>query len=340
MNDNQSGILKATQFCYTSVENSCPKQEHSITAHVLMYMTLWTITTVTLCGNLLVIICISHFKQLHTPTNFLTLSLAAVDFLLGVLIMPPSMIRTVESCWYFGDFFCKFHTSTDIMLCSNAILHLFFISVDRYYAVCCPLRYNSRITLALISKIIFISWFLSFMFGFSILFLRTNIKGIENFYEQAIFCIGSCTFIQNQVSGLVATLLSFYIPGFIMVVIYLKIFIVAKRQVRSLKKVAEDRKKTAVRKRETKAAKTLSIVVGVFLTCWLPFFLSSSIDLYMNYSTPALVAEILIWFAYLNSTFNPLIYAFFYTWFRKAVRVIILGELFKSNSSLTKLYTE
>ncbi|ETE68192.1 Trace amine-associated receptor 1, partial [Ophiophagus hannah] len=128
------------QLCCESINGSCIKNSWSMSIRFSMYIFMLCVILATVAGNLAVIISVSHFKQLHTPTNFLILSMAMVDFLLGFCVMPYSMIRSVENCWYFGEFFCKIHTSVDIMLSTASIFHLSFISIDRYYAVCDPLR--------------------------------------------------------------------------------------------------------------------------------------------------------------------------------------------------------
>uniref|UniRef100_A0A8C4RJN0 G-protein coupled receptors family 1 profile domain-containing protein n=1 Tax=Erpetoichthys calabaricus TaxID=27687 RepID=A0A8C4RJN0_ERPCA len=337
------------QFCYVSVNNSCRKFAHPVHTQILIYATLCTAIIVTICGNLLVIISISHFKELHTPTNYLILSLAVVDFLLGGFIMPPFMVltvETVETCWYFGEFFCKFHLSTLIMLCTASIIHLSVISIDRYYAVCHPLRYKTKITLSITVNIICTSWVVSAVLGFGIVFLELNLKGIEDFYNTNINCVGSCILMQNEASGLLSSLFSFYIPGFIMVCIYIKIFKVARRQARSIRdtarptQITEENGDSASSKREAKAAKTLAIVLGVFLICWSPFFVCNIIDPFIHYTTSPLLIDTLSWFGLLNSTFNPIVYGFFYSWFRKALKIILLGKIFQSNSSRIKLYAE
>ncbi|XP_039605870.1 trace amine-associated receptor 1-like [Polypterus senegalus] len=344
MNITQGGISENKQLCYESVNNSCHKGIYSVHAPVIIYSVMWTTIVVTVCGNLLVIISISHFKQLHTPTNFLVLSLAVIDLLLGGFVMPPIMARIAETCWYFGEVFCKVHLSSAVMFSTASIIHLSLISIDRYFAVCHPLRYKTMINAFLTVSLILISWILSAILGFIILFLELNLKGLDEEYIQKIKCVGSCFLVQNEISGLLSSLFSFYIPGFVMICIYMKIFSVARRQARSIRDTAhqttEEKRSAASSKRERKATKTLAIVLGVFLICWLPFFLCNVISPLVNHMIPSVLIEFFTWIGYMNSTFNPLIYGFFYSWFRKALKLIAFGKIFQSDSSRTKLFTD
>lgn len=75
-------------------------------------------------------------------------------------------------------------------------------------------------------------------------------------------------------------------------------------------------------KREHKAARTLGIIMGAFVLCWLPFFIwYLSIMLCGDACyCPDIVVEVLFWIGYFNSTLNPLIYAYFHKDFREAFR--------------------
>ncbi|CAL8350103.1 unnamed protein product [Lota lota] len=324
------------EFCYGN--GSCVRTVYPVAVRVILYLCLGSAVVLTVLGNLLVIVAISHFKQLHTPPNYLTLSLAITDLLLGVLVMFPGMIQSVETCWYFGEMFCKLFTSSDILLCTASILNLSFISIDRYYAVCHPLLYPRKITDNTAFIMILVTWCVSAVVGFGMIFLKLNILGIEEIYYNNVACEGRCFMLQSGVSITVSSIVAFYIPGVIMLCIYLKIYMVARRQVRIIG--LQTTSSSKVDKHQRKATKTLAIIMGVFLSFWAPFFICNTIDPYIGYSVPPILFETLGWLGYLNSTVNPLVNAFFYSWFRKAFQMIVSGSIFRSDMSDTKLFAE
>ncbi|XP_066571146.1 trace amine-associated receptor 4-like [Amia ocellicauda] len=333
------------EYCFQHLKGSCPKARRLVLIKVGMYMFMVGTIFLTVCGNLIVIISIFHFKQLHSPTNFLILSLGCVDCLLGALVMPLSMIRSIETCWYFGELLCKIHSSFDMMISMASIFHLSFIAIDRYYAICEPLRYKSKITIFVIAIFIGVSWLLSLGFAFGVVFSNVNIIGIEELVISNS-CVGACVLIFNKQWGLLATLVAFLIPGIVMISLYMKIFLVARRHARLINNISEkdvsqnDNKNKVAYNRERKAARTLSIVMGVFLFCWLPFFIATLIDPFIDFSTPPILFDALVWFGYFNSTCNPIIYGLFYPWFQKAFKIIITGKIFCHNSLLLNLFPD
>lgn len=74
---------------------------------------------------------------------------------------------------------------------------------------------------------------------------------------------------------------------------------------------------------ETKAAKTLGIIVGAFIFCWCPFFTVYVIRAFCDHCIEDLLFSILFWLGYCNSAINPLIYALFSNDFRIAFKQII-----------------
>ncbi|XP_059212933.1 trace amine-associated receptor 1-like [Centropristis striata] len=258
-----------------------------------------------MCGNLLVIISIIYFKQLHTPTNYLILSLAVADLLVGVVVLPFSTILVVTSCWYLKDL------------------------LYRYYAVCQPLSYRTKMNVRAIVVMILLSWTGSAHFGIGI-----TIQGLNE--GQSIRCV----LFQQTRTAIIGIFFAFYLPAIIMFSIYVKIFTVAQRQARSIQNTTCKSKKSgaAVSKSERKATKTLAVVIGVFLICWTPFHLCMTFYHFSNYPIPVPLIETLKWLGWSNSMLNPLVYGFFYRWFRSSFRMIISGKIFQDDFTNSKLF--
>ncbi|XP_073711504.1 trace amine-associated receptor 3-like [Misgurnus anguillicaudatus] len=325
-------------LCYPLHPNSCPRAHRLTVVKVAMYAFITLMILMTVFGNLLIIISISHFKQLQSPTHLIVQSLAVCDCLLGLLVMPYSMVRSVDGCWFLGDVICKVHCSLDSTLCICSLIHLSLISIDRYWAICDPLRYKMRVTNNTVTVLITLTWIFSFVYSFSIVFSGVNAVGLEAYILQ-MSCFGGCAVFINKEWGLTCVILLFIIPGTIMSSLYIIIFNVVRKHAKVLsEKVSVTT--TGVNNqssahRERKAAKTLALVMGVFFICWLPLSIAIAIDSFLNFVTPADVFEALGWFAYFNSTFNPLIYGFFYPRFQKAFKTLISTYICGFNHSDT-----
>uniref|UniRef100_A0A3B5QAI7 Trace amine associated receptor 1 n=1 Tax=Xiphophorus maculatus TaxID=8083 RepID=A0A3B5QAI7_XIPMA len=298
----------------------------SSTICTLLYIFLGLLSAITVCGNLLVIISIIYFKQLHTPSNYLIVSLAVADLLVGIAVFPLSMSFSLSYCLYYRDLFCKIRdmrSSFDITLSTCSILNLCCISVDRYYAVCQPLAYRTKISSHVIVVMILVSWGVPGVVAVSLVGFNRSKCGQNCFFTVVL-------------GKILIVLITFYLPLLVMICIYLKIFFVAQKQAHSIQSMKNSG--ASVSKMERKATKTLAIVMGVFLLCWLPSFLCTTVFTFSNASHPGPLVEILNWLALSNSTFNPFIYALFYRWFRSAFRMIISGKIVLGDFTDFKLF--
>ncbi|XP_042348754.1 trace amine-associated receptor 13c-like, partial [Plectropomus leopardus] len=165
--------LEESELCFPQLLNSsCRKPKRPLTEAVLIFSLLSFISVFTVTLNLLVIISISHFKQLHSPTNLLLLSLAVSDFFVGLNMIFAMFIT--DGCWLFGDIMCVLHLYLSYIITAASVGNMVLISVDRYVAICDPLHYSARVTVRRVTICICLCWVCS-VFYISLI-MKDNLK--------------------------------------------------------------------------------------------------------------------------------------------------------------------
>ncbi|XP_023250921.1 trace amine-associated receptor 13c-like [Seriola lalandi dorsalis] len=325
--------LEEAELCFSQLNTSCRKTMNSHWVATLLFSLLCCITVVIVVLNLLVIISISHFRQLHTTTNLLLLSLAVSDFLVGLLQMPSEFLL-FRGCWILGDLICGVNYFFGYLIVSVSVGNMVLISIDRYVAICDPMFYNTKVTLRRIQLCICLCWIFSAVHSTWI--LRDFLKQ-HHLYDS---CYGECLFISNFVEEIVDLVVTFLGPILIIILLYLRVFVVAVSQARAMRShiaaVTLQRSENVKAKRsEMKAARTLGVVVVVFLLCSCPYYCVAIAA--VNNSIWESSAAIEIWLLYFNSCLNPVIYVFFYPWFRKSIKHIITLQILQPGSSEANL---
>uniref|UniRef100_A0A8C5I845 G-protein coupled receptors family 1 profile domain-containing protein n=1 Tax=Gouania willdenowi TaxID=441366 RepID=A0A8C5I845_GOUWI len=324
-----NSFIIESELCFPHLNSSCRKNSRAPAVSMLIYVILSSMSLLTMVMNLMIIISISHFKKLHSPTNSLLLSLAVSDFLVGFLLV--FQIILIDGCWFLGDIMCGIYFVLDYIFTAASIGTMVLISVDRYVAVCYPLHYPIKVTQYRVQVCVFLCWTISVFFHCMLLMDNIQQPGLYN------TCVGECVVIIDFFGGIADVVCSFIAPVTVIVVLYVRIFVVAVSQARAMRSQVKGAigqgfvQRVAAKKSEMKAAKALGVVVLVFLMCVCPYFCVTleSGDAVISASAAAFVMCLF----YVNSFLNPLIYAFFYPWFRNCMKCIVTFQILKPGSS-------
>ncbi|XP_077333986.1 alpha-2C adrenergic receptor [Lithobates pipiens] len=212
------------------------KGQYSITA-------IWTLTAVvgflivfTIVGNVFVVIAVLTSRALKAPQNLFLVSLAGADILVAALVMPFSLANELMGYWYFGNLWCDVYLALDVLFCTSSIVHLCAISLDRYWSVTQAVEYNLKRTPRRIKGIIVTVWLISAVISFPPLISMDRLGVAEaavanfNWTGEDV----KCELNDETWYILSSSIGSFFAPCVIMILVYIRIYQVAKLRTRTL----------------------------------------------------------------------------------------------------------
>ena len=308
--------------------------KHPIQIEVFISAFVWSVSFLTVTGNVLVLSSFARDVRLRSKVcNLFLFNLASADLIVGVISLTFNNIWRYYGNWPFGETLCRLWLVVDYTATLQSTFAITLISFDRYLMVILEVRYQAFLTRRKAVVCIILTWVTALMFyGIPILgYDHWNSK-----YPLVNYSV-TCEFaVLNIFSyNVIILIVAFTIPGILLVYFNVMVFMDIRKRSQGLVrsgKVAPMQISTistayplqdssqcahhrmvAKRKlrRDKKAAMKLAMIVITYVICWLPYYITQLI--YVAYNKDKNISW-RVWMAvyymvWLNSALNPCLYA-------------------------------
>ncbi|KAL4655445.1 nociceptin receptor isoform X1 [Arapaima gigas] len=286
---------------------------------VVVYM---IVCMVGLVGNCLVMYVIIRYTKMKTATNIYIFNLALADSLV-LATLPFQGTDVFLGFWPFGNILCKIVISIDYYNMFTSTFTLTMMSVDRYIAVCHPVKALDMRTPHKAKVINICIWILASAIGVPAMVVgdvEVEASGIE-----CIVVLPDPRSYWDLVFGTCVFLYSFLIPVIIISICY---SLMVKR-LRSVRILSGSKEKDRNLRRITRM---VLVVVVVFVVCWTPIqimALAQSLGVNLGSMFTVVLMHLCIALGYVNSSLNPVLYAFLDENFKRCFREFCYPSTFR-----------
>ncbi|KAM3614710.1 uncharacterized protein V6R79_018314 [Siganus canaliculatus] len=273
------------------------------------------ICVVGLLGNVLVMYGVVRYTKMKTATNIYIFNLALADAL-ATSTLPFQSAKYLMSTWPFGEPLCKVVIAIDYYNMFTSIFTLTMMSVDRYVAVCHPVKALDFRTPAKAKLINICIWILSSAVGVPVMITAIT-KVTEKGNTACMLRFPKPEWYWDTVMKIFVFIFAFVVPVLVITVCY-GLMILRLKSVRLLSGTKEkDRNLRRI-------TRMVLVVVAAFIICWTPIHIFIIIRTMVDIDHKNLLVmaswHLCIALGYMNSSLNPVLYAFLDENFKRCFR--------------------
>uniref|UniRef100_A0A9L0JB62 Mu-type opioid receptor n=1 Tax=Equus asinus TaxID=9793 RepID=A0A9L0JB62_EQUAS len=295
-------------------DSLCPPTGSPSMITAITIMAIYSIVCVVgLFGNFLVMYVIVRYTKMKTATNIYIFNLALADAL-ATSTLPFQSVNYLMGTWPFGTILCKIVISIDYYNMFTSIFTLCTMSVDRYIAVCHPVKALDFRTPRNAKIVNVCNWILSSAIGLPVMFMATT-----KYRHGSIDCtltFSHPTWYWENLLKICVFIFAFIMPVLIITVCYGLMIL----RLKSVRMLSGSKEKDRNLRRITRM---VLVVVAVFIVCWTPIHIYVIIKALIT--IPETTFQTVSWhfciaLGYTNSCLNPVLYAFLDENFKRCFR--------------------
>lgn len=299
----------------TSSMNLSPGMHQGVTAgDIVQSVFLALVILMGVTVNSLICLVIKRKRKLHTVFYSFLVSLSISDLLHSALKMPTTLLSTLRILWYPHASLCYITTPFGVLFGAATVFNLCAVALNQFFIIVKPLHYPMMMTAKHAGHVIAGLWAGSVVISLPPTFwrsadtiCRSGAVSNDNYISEVLYFSALWTFVV-------------ILPTFVMGASYIKIFLVARHQIfRENNELQVGLRATRSRKREFRAAALLALVGGVFIFCWLPFFIVQTLHKFSSVKIAPFYFNLFLCIMYSKSAVNPLLYTALNKELRKAL---------------------
>ncbi|XP_034943703.1 tachykinin-like peptides receptor 99D isoform X4 [Chelonus insularis] len=274
-------------------------------------------------GNIIVIWIVLRHKRMRTVTNYFLVNLSIADAMVSTLNVTFNYFYMLNSHWTFGNLYCKISQFIAVLTICASVFTLMAISIDRYMAIMNPLRprMGRRSTLCVAVLIWVVGAILSFPM---LIYYKTYTHTFSN-GEVRIICYGDWPNRDNNgfsydeyLYNVIFMILTYFLPIGSMTFTYARVGF----ELWGYQSIGEATQRQLDNiKSKRRVVKMMIVVVVIFAVCWLPFHVYFIVTPYLpEVTNEPYIQELFLaiyWLAMSNSMYNPIIYCWMNSRFRR-----------------------